>query len=69
MFRCGKTLIAFALMMANPVDVSAQTTDNPPASSSTPQPATALLDHSLSRLFAQIAVHDRARAADSAMGA
>jgi hypothetical protein len=40
MFRCGKTLIALALMMANPVAVSAQTTDNPPASSSTPQPAT-----------------------------
>src|ERR1700740_1470686 len=33
------------------------------------QAATALLDCSLSRLFAQIAVHDRSRAADSAMGA
>ena len=33
------------------------------------QAATALLDHSLSRLFAQISVHDRTRAADSAMGA
>jgi hypothetical protein len=33
------------------------------------QAATALLDHSLSGLFVQTAVHDRARAADSAMGA
>src|SRR6185437_11363662 len=40
MFRCGKTLIAVALLMANPVVVSAQTADNPPAPSSTPQPAT-----------------------------
>lgn len=40
MFRCGKILIALALLMANPVIVSAQTADNPPASSSTPQPAT-----------------------------
>jgi hypothetical protein len=40
MFRCGKTLIALALLMANPVAVSAQTADNPPAPSSTPQPAT-----------------------------
>ena len=40
MFRCGKTLIALALLMATPVAVSAQTTDNPPAPSSTPQPAT-----------------------------
>jgi hypothetical protein len=40
MFRCSKTLVALALLMANPVAVSAQATDNPPASSSTPQPAT-----------------------------
>ncbi|MEH2545051.1 hypothetical protein V1283_001696 [Bradyrhizobium sp. AZCC 2262] len=40
MFHCGKTLIALALLMANPVAVSAQTADNPPAPSSTPQPAT-----------------------------
>jgi hypothetical protein len=40
MFRCSKTLVALALLMANPVAVSAQTADNPPASSSTPQPAT-----------------------------
>ena len=33
------------------------------------QAATALLDHGLSRLLAQIAMHDRARAADYAMGA
>ena len=39
MFRCGKTLIALALLMANPVAVSAQTADNPPAPSSAPQPA------------------------------
>jgi hypothetical protein len=40
MFRCGKTLIALALLMANPVAALAQTADNPPAQSSTPQPAT-----------------------------
>lgn len=39
MFCCGKTLIALALLMANPVALSAQTADNPPAPSSTPQPA------------------------------
>jgi len=39
MFRCGKTLIALALLMAAPVAVSAQTTDNPPAPSSSAQPA------------------------------
>src|SRR4051812_21093946 len=39
MFRCSKTLVALALLMANPVAVSAQAADNPPASSSTPQPA------------------------------
>ncbi|ABE61749.1 conserved hypothetical protein [Nitrobacter hamburgensis X14] len=40
MFRCGKTLITLALLMANPVAVSAQTADNPPGPSSTPQLAT-----------------------------
>src|SRR5438034_1219219 len=39
MFRCGKTLIALALVMAIPVAVSAQTADNPSAPSSTAQPA------------------------------
>ena len=39
MFRCGKTLIALALLMATPVAVAAQTTDNPPAPSSSAQPA------------------------------
>src|SRR5205085_314912 len=39
MFRCGKTLIALALVMAMPVAVSAQTADNPPAPSSSAQPA------------------------------
>ena len=34
MFRCGKTLIALALLMANPVAALAQTADNPPAPSS-----------------------------------
>jgi hypothetical protein len=38
MFRCGKPLIALALLMAMPVPVSAQTADNPPASSSQAQP-------------------------------
>jgi hypothetical protein len=39
-----------------------------PAVADEGDPATALLDHSLSKLFAQIAMHDRARAADYAMG-
>ena len=39
MFRCGKTVIALALLMANPVAVSAQTIDNPPAPSSPAQAA------------------------------
>ena len=39
MLRCGKTVIALALLMANPVAVSAQTTDNPPAPSSPAQAA------------------------------
>src|SRR6476620_8035563 len=39
MFRCGKTLIALAMLMAIPVAVSAQTADNPPAPSSQAQPA------------------------------
>src|SRR5437588_3766886 len=39
MFRCAKTLIALALVMAMPVAVSAQTADNPPAPSSPAQPA------------------------------
>jgi hypothetical protein len=38
MFRCGKTLIALALLVTIPVAVSAQTADNPPASSSQAQP-------------------------------
>ena len=38
MFRCGKTLIAFALMVAMPVVVSAQTSNNPPAAGSPAQP-------------------------------
>ena len=39
MFRCGKTLIALAILMAIPVAVSAQTADNPPAPSGQAQPA------------------------------
>ena len=39
MFRCGKTLIALALLISAPVTVVAQTTDNPPAPSSSAQPA------------------------------
>ena len=38
MFRCGKPLIALALLMAIPVAASAQTADNPPAPSSPAQP-------------------------------
>jgi Protein of unknown function (DUF3300) len=40
MLRCGKTIIALALLMATPVAVFAQTTDNPPAPNSSAQPAT-----------------------------
>ena len=39
MFRCGKTLLALALLTTIPVAVSAQTADNPPAPSSPAQPA------------------------------
>jgi hypothetical protein len=39
MFRCGKTLIALATLLAIPVAISAQTADNPPAPSSQAQPA------------------------------
>jgi hypothetical protein len=39
MFRCGKILIALALLMAIPVAVWAQTADNPPAPSGQAQPA------------------------------
>ena len=39
MFRCGKTLIALALLMATPVAAAAQTTDTPPAPNSSAQPA------------------------------
>ena len=39
MFRCGKALIALAILMAIPVAVSAQTADNPPAPSGQAQPA------------------------------
>src|SRR6266446_810176 len=38
MFRCGKTLLALALLMTIPVAVLAQTADNPPAPSSSAQP-------------------------------
>lgn len=40
MFRCGKTLIALALLMANPIAISAQTANNPPGPNSTPQQTT-----------------------------
>jgi len=40
MFRCGKTLIALALLMAIPVAAAAQTADNPPAPGGQAQPAT-----------------------------
>src|SRR6476646_5205638 len=39
MFRCGKILITFALLMASPAAVSAQTADKPAAASSPAQPA------------------------------
>jgi hypothetical protein len=39
MFRCGKPLIALAMLTATPVTISAQTADNPPAPSSAAQPA------------------------------
>jgi Protein of unknown function (DUF3300) len=39
MLRCGKPLIALAMLMAIPVAVSAQTADNPPAPGNPAQPA------------------------------
>jgi hypothetical protein len=39
MLRCGKLLIALAMLMAIPVAVSAQTADNPPAPGNPAQPA------------------------------
>ena len=39
MLRCGKPLIALAMLMAIPVAVSAQTADNPPAPGNPVQPA------------------------------
>ena len=39
MFRCGKTLIALALLVAIPIAAAAQTVDNPPAPSGQAQPA------------------------------
>src|SRR5271167_2458396 len=39
MFRCGKTLIVLAMLMAMPVALSAQTSDTPPAPSEQAQPA------------------------------
>jgi len=39
MFCCGKTLIAFAMLMAIPIAAAAQTTDNSPAPSGQAQPA------------------------------
>jgi hypothetical protein len=39
MFRCGKTLIALAMVMAIPIAVSAQPADNPPAPDGQAQPA------------------------------
>ena len=40
MFRCGKALIALALLMADPIAIAAQTADNPPDPNGTPQQAT-----------------------------
>lgn len=40
MFRCGKALIALALLMADPIAIAAQTADNPPDPDSAPQQAT-----------------------------
>jgi len=62
MFRCGKTLIALALMMAMPVVVSAQTTDKPrapqvqPASQTLPN-AEPLKPEQLEALVAPIALY------------
>jgi hypothetical protein len=63
MFRCGKTLIALALMMTIPVGVSAQTSNNPPSSGSSapanqPPPAEELLKpEQLEALVAPIALY------------
>ncbi|MBR1252602.1 DUF3300 domain-containing protein [Bradyrhizobium sp. AUGA SZCCT0240] len=63
MFRCGKILMAFVLMVAMPVAVSAQTSDNPPAAGSPaqptgPQPSAELLKPAqLKALVAPIALY------------
>src|SRR5712672_2903626 len=64
MFRCGKTLIALATLMAIPVAISAQTAGNPPAPSgqaqpaSQPQPSAELLKpEQLEALVAPIALY------------
>src|ERR1700693_6192389 len=64
MFRCGKPLIALALLMAISVAVSAQTADNPPAPGSSAQPASQpppsaelLKPEQLEALVAPIALH------------
>lgn len=62
MFRCGKTLIALALMMAMPVAVSAQTADKPPApqarpASQTPPNAELLKPEQLEARVAPIALY------------
>src|SRR5882757_10103493 len=57
MFRCGKTLLALALLMTIPVAVSAQTPDNAPAPSQPPPTVELLKPEQLEALVAPIALY------------
>src|SRR6195256_1142595 len=57
MFRCGKTLLALALLMMIPVAVSAQTPDNAPAPSQPPPTVELLKPEQLEALVAPIALY------------
>src|SRR5882757_5501175 len=57
MFRCGKTLLALALLMTIPVAVSAQTPDNAPAPSQPPPTVELLKPEQLAALVAPIALY------------
>src|SRR5712672_3937570 len=57
MFRCGKTLLALALLMTIPVAVSAQTPDNAPAPSQPPPTVELLKPQQLEALVAPIALY------------
>src|SRR5882757_10322017 len=57
MFRCGKTLLALALLMTIPVAVAAQAADNAPAPSQPPPTVELLKPEQLEALVAPIALY------------